>query len=94
VYVASKDFTNPRNYQWSFAAEQALTQSLKITGTFAWVKGVHNNRFVNPDKNFHLSERFTLQAIFDLFNATNRSNPRFPAPVICCLILTGRCKAG
>ncbi len=47
VYVASKDFTNPRNYQWSFTAEQALTQSLKVTGTFTWVKGVHNNRFVN-----------------------------------------------
>ncbi len=47
VYVASKDFTNPRNYQWSFSAEQALTNSLKISTTFTWVKGVHNSRFLN-----------------------------------------------
>lgn len=47
VYVASKDFTNPRDYQWSFSAEQALTSDLKVTGTFTWVKGVHNSRFVN-----------------------------------------------
>lgn len=47
VYVASKDFTNPRNYQWSFSAEQALTQTLKFTSTFTYVKGVHNNRFVD-----------------------------------------------
>ncbi len=47
VYVASKDFTNPRNYQWSFSAEQALTSTLKLSTSFTWVKGVHNNRFVN-----------------------------------------------
>ena len=47
VYVASKDFTNPRNYQWSFTVEQALTSTLKFTGTFGYVKGVHNNRFVD-----------------------------------------------
>ncbi len=47
IYVASKDFTNPRDYQWSFTAEQALTSSLKISTAFTWVKGVHNSRFVN-----------------------------------------------
>jgi hypothetical protein len=30
------------------------------------------------DKNFHLSERFVLQAAVDVFNATNRSNPKHP----------------
>jgi hypothetical protein len=47
VYVTSKDFTNPRNYQWSFSIEQALTSSLKLTTAFTYIKGVHNNRFVN-----------------------------------------------
>ncbi len=47
VYAASKDFTNPRNYQWSFSAEQALNTNFKISTTFTWVKGVHNSRFVN-----------------------------------------------
>lgn len=47
VYVTSKDFTNPRNYQWSFTGEQALTKTLKISTTFTWIKGVHNNRFAN-----------------------------------------------
>ncbi len=47
IYVASKDFTNPRNYQWSFSAEQALTSTLKLTASFTWVKGVHNSRFLN-----------------------------------------------
>ena len=30
------------------------------------------------DKNFKLSDRFTLQAIVDVFNVTNRSNPKHP----------------
>ena len=47
VYVASKDFQNPRNYQWSFSVEQALTSTLKLTTSFTYVKGVHNNRFVD-----------------------------------------------
>jgi hypothetical protein len=47
VYVTDKNFTNPRNYQWSFAYEQALTSTLKVTTSFTYVKGVHNNRFVN-----------------------------------------------
>ncbi|MFN7997831.1 MAG: carboxypeptidase regulatory-like domain-containing protein [Bryobacteraceae bacterium] len=30
------------------------------------------------DKNFKISERFTLQAIVDAFNVTNRANPKHP----------------
>jgi hypothetical protein len=30
------------------------------------------------DKNFKLSDRFTLQAIVDAFNLTNSSNPKHP----------------
>ncbi len=47
VYVTSKDFTNPRNYAWSFTAEQALTSTLKFTAAFNYSKGVHGTRFVN-----------------------------------------------
>lgn len=47
VYVTSKDFTNARNYQWSFAVEQALASTLKVSTSFTWIKGVHNSRFVN-----------------------------------------------
>jgi hypothetical protein len=47
VYVTSKDFTNPRNYQWSFTIEQALTSTFKLSGAFTYIKSVHNNRFVN-----------------------------------------------
>lgn len=47
VYVADKNFTNPRNYSWSFTAEQALTSDLKVTAAFNYSKGVHGSRFVN-----------------------------------------------
>jgi len=47
VYVADKNFTNPRTYTWTFAVEQALTDSLKVSGAFTYTKGVHGNRFVN-----------------------------------------------
>jgi len=47
VYVTDKNFTNPRTYQWNFTVEQALTSTLKLTTSFAYVKGVHNSRFVN-----------------------------------------------
>ena len=30
------------------------------------------------DKNFKLNDRFTLQAIVDAFNITNRANPKHP----------------
>jgi hypothetical protein len=47
VFVTDKNFTNPRNYQWSFTMEQAMTSTLKLVTSFTYVKGVHNNRFVN-----------------------------------------------
>jgi hypothetical protein len=47
VYVADKNFVNPRTYTWTIAIEQALTSSLKVTGAFTYAKGVHGNRFVN-----------------------------------------------
>ena len=47
VYVTDKNFVNPRNYQFSFTIEQALTNTLKFTTAFNYAKGVHNARFVN-----------------------------------------------
>jgi hypothetical protein len=47
VYVTDKNFTNPRTYTWSFAVEQALTDTLKVTGAFTYAKGVHASRFVD-----------------------------------------------
>src|SRR5712691_3879870 len=47
VYVADKNYTNPRNYQWSLTVEQALTSTLKVTSSFTYIKGVHGTRFVN-----------------------------------------------
>ena len=47
VYVTDKNFVNPRNYQFSFTIEQALTNTLKLTTAFNYAKGVHNARFVN-----------------------------------------------
>jgi hypothetical protein len=47
VYVTDKNFVNPRNYQWSFTIEQALTSTLKLTTAFNYAKGVHNARFVD-----------------------------------------------
>jgi outer membrane receptor for ferrienterochelin and colicin len=47
VYVADKNYTNPRDYQWSLTIEQALTSTLKVTSSFTYIKGVHGTRFVN-----------------------------------------------
>jgi hypothetical protein len=47
VYVTDKNFVNPRDYQWSLAVEQALTSTMKVVTSFAYIKGVHNSRFVN-----------------------------------------------
>jgi len=47
VYVADKNFVNPRTYTWSLTIEQAITNSLKFTAAFSYAKGVHGNRFVN-----------------------------------------------
>jgi hypothetical protein len=47
VYVTDKNFTNPRTYTWSLSVEQALTDTLKITGAFAYAKTVHGSRFVD-----------------------------------------------
>jgi TonB-dependent Receptor Plug Domain len=47
VYVTSKDFTNPRTYTWALSVEQALTDTLKVTGAFTYAKGVHGSRFVD-----------------------------------------------
>jgi hypothetical protein len=47
VYVADKNYTNPRDYQWSLTVEQALTDTLKVTAAFNYIKGVHGTRFVN-----------------------------------------------
>jgi hypothetical protein len=47
IYVTDKNFTNPRNYSWSLAIEQALTPTLKVTTAFNYSKGVHGARFVN-----------------------------------------------
>src|SRR5215472_3990980 len=47
VYVADKNFRNPRTYTWNVTVEQALTNSLKFTAAFNYLKGVHGGRFVN-----------------------------------------------
>jgi hypothetical protein len=47
VYVTDKNFTNPRNYQFSLTVEQALTNTLKFVTAFNYAKGVHNARFVD-----------------------------------------------
>ena len=47
VYVADKNYVNPRTYTWALTIEQAVTSTLKVTGAFTWAKGVHNTRFVN-----------------------------------------------
>jgi len=47
VYVADKNYVNPRTYTWALTIEHALTSTLKVTSAFTWAKGVHNTRFVN-----------------------------------------------
>uniref|UniRef100_Q01SI1 Uncharacterized protein n=1 Tax=Solibacter usitatus (strain Ellin6076) TaxID=234267 RepID=Q01SI1_SOLUE len=47
VYVTSKDFTNPRTYTWALSVEQAVNDTLKVTGAFTYAKGVHGSRFVD-----------------------------------------------
>ena len=45
------------------------------------------------NKNFRLTERFTLQAIVDAFNLTNSNNPKHPETPACCSISMERCRA-
>src|SRR5439155_17385608 len=47
VYVADKNFVNPRTYTWSISIEQSLTSSLKVSGAFTYSKGLQRQRFVN-----------------------------------------------
>ena len=47
VYVADKNFTNPRTYTFSFAVEQAVASDTKVLAAFNYSKGVHGSRFVN-----------------------------------------------
>ncbi|MBZ5723827.1 MAG: carboxypeptidase regulatory-like domain-containing protein [Acidobacteriia bacterium] len=47
VYVADKNYSNPRTYTWNVTVEQAVTTSLKMTAAFTYAKGVHETRFVN-----------------------------------------------
>ncbi|MCU1233919.1 MAG: hypothetical protein JWP63_1886 [Candidatus Solibacter sp.] len=47
VYVTDKNFTNPRTYTWALTLEQALTDTLKVSGGFTYAKGVHGSRFVD-----------------------------------------------
>src|SRR5258708_35883728 len=47
VYVTDKNFTNPRTYTWTLTLEQALTNTLKLSGAFTYAKGVHGSRLVD-----------------------------------------------
>ncbi len=51
VTVFSKDYANPRIYTTNAAFQQRVAQDVFAYVDFAWSKGVHLTRFINPNAN-------------------------------------------
>jgi Carboxypeptidase regulatory-like domain/TonB-dependent Receptor Plug Domain len=75
-------------------ANRILANGYIVNRNTLWKDNTFFSVDFRADKNFKLSDRFTLQAIVDTFNLTNRANPKHPETTTLLFNFDGTVQSG